>query len=1060
MIKLKNGCLVISLYFLFSFSLFAETIKFQHFNAEHGLSSSKVQDITQDKSGFIWIGTNNGLNRYDGYTFELYKKVAGDSTSLVNNHINTLFVDSEDRLWIGTIWGVSLYDRKQNNFKNFLVDQAGGNPISIKDIVEDNQNNIWIILDAGNIYKYVEDIQKLEEIFQISGVVTASSIDDQDQLWIASGEKLFYYSVNDNTLYPFIFPDNMQEEIVKTTIWSLNNQNNILWIGTGTMGILSYHKKNKEFHPYISDESNIYFIEVDHNGDFWIGTSQGIQKYSPKSGKFIKYLHDINNEVSLSATGASCFHEDIQGNKWIGTSYGGVNLLTAKKAFNVFDHQSEIPLSRNNTTAVLVDDDDQLWIGSFNAGIDLIDRKKKTKKYFYTDPNNPYSLGDGTIHDLYQDKKKQIWIGTYRKGIQRYHKESGQFESYQYQAGRANNTYENDVRAITEDQDGNIWFVSHGAGVFQFNLKDNQFSQYTPNPDNPQNSLGHEFAYDIFCDSKGQIWIATIAGLSKKTSDGFITYRHNSDNNKSLSNNVIYSLHEDSRGRLWVGTGEGLNLFDPADQTFVRYTKSNGFRSDHIFSILEDDNGILWLGTNDGLIQFNPETQSVHNYDIRDGLMSNEFFPNSCFKTEYGEIIFGGVDGVVSFFPDSLKKNPYAPPVHIVDLKLSNQSVLIDQNEGSVLKQHISQTEEIILNYHQNVISLKYVALNFISPENNQYAYMLENFDKAWNYVGSKREAIYTNLDPGKYVFRVKAANNDGIWNEEGTSLKIIIKPPFWATTWFRILVGMMFITLVWCVYEWRIHSIRSQNRDLEQKVEEHTRDLKKANEELVEEMSERQRMEVQIQDELKQKKVLLRELYHRTKNNMQVISSMVRMQNRLVQDEQMKDILHEIENKIMSMALVHQKLYESNDLNKISLKEYFKGIISLMQRVHTYAQSRVIFKVDGDDVNISIDAAIPCGLIVNELITNAMKYAFPDKKEGEIKLHLSLNSENDLYIQVSDNGQGLPAGFDIKKDANLGLESVIALAEHQLQGEIKFENNNGLHCIIVLREEMYKVKT
>jgi PAS domain S-box-containing protein len=802
-------------------------LKFQHFNTGQGLSCSNVTCITQDQQGFIWIGTDNGLNSFNGYSFRIYKKNAGDSLSLINNWITSIYVDCQQRLWIGTIWGVSLYDKNKDNFRNYFRSSQFGAQRNVKKIFEDKKHNLLVVFETGSIYKFEEDKQDFNQIYNLNVPIVNIVVDANDNFWIGNLTGLRLFNRKDSTFTLYQHDPKNENSLSDNTILSIFIDQDRLWIGTANHGITVMNCRTKMFNRLFQEKTNIYFISKDRQGNIWFGTSLGLINFIESKNKFLEYLHNPKDNSSLSAEGASCFYQDFQGNIWISAKYGGINLVTNKKAFKYLNIDTDIPLTKNNISAINEDHNGNLWLGSFNTGIDVINQSAGTKTHFSPTTDNS-ALGEGSVFTIFEDSQNTIWIGTFSGGLQHFNELTGRFESYRHDSNDPNSIGINDIRSIVEDEQHNLWIATHGAGLAKFDRKNQKFSHFQSNPANNSNSLANNWTYKVIRDSKKQLWIGTADGLSIMTPDQkIVTFRNNPDDSTSISNNFVMSLYEDSRQRIWIGTAEGLNLYNRNENNFIHFMKRNGFCSDNICGILEDKNGNLWLSTNDGLIKFNPVTKVIRNFDTRDGLQSNEFFINSCYQARNGELFWGEVNGATSFFPDSLYDNPFKPPVYVIDLKIFNKSVKVsDQERNNILDSQISHQKQIRLNHQQNAITFEYVALNYIIPEKNQYAYKMEGFDKDWNYVGAKREAIYTNLDPGKYVFRVKASNNDELWNDEGTSIAITITPPFWATWWFKLLCFTGVIIFIVGFAHVRTRSIHSQKKELEKQVLLRTREL------------------------------------------------------------------------------------------------------------------------------------------------------------------------------------------------------------------------------------------
>ncbi|MBN2009010.1 response regulator [candidate division KSB1 bacterium] len=808
--------------------VFAGELEFLRSNTDQGLSCSNVTDITQDQYGFIWIGTDNGLNMYDGYQYKIYKKIPGDSTSLIHNMITALFMDSQHRLWIGTIWGISQYNSRLDNFINYSIRGNSGIIKQVSSIFEDSLNNIWVVFGDGEIHKIENTGKEFVLCYSLKNNVTKATIDNDDNFWIGSQNGLYFYDRETDKLTSYHCQPQNENSLSNNYILSLFHEKDQLWIGTADKGISIYNKNTHKFTRIFPEKTNIYFITRASTGQIWFGTSLSLMRFNDKSNNAWEYLHSQDDNKSLSAEGVSCFFEDSQKNIWVGVKYGGICIVTHKKPFHHLNKNTDPKLTKSNISAICEDRHGNLWIGSYNNGIDVINRATRQKKHYEPDNNNPFSLGDGTVHVIFKDSQHRMWLGTYEGGLQLFDEKTGKIISYRHDPDDRNSISSNDVRSIAEDSHHNLWIATNGGGLNKFNPNNQTFTCFRQNVNDNYHSLANDWNFKVLVDAEDNVWVGTADGVTFLTPSLEITnFRNNPNDRFSLSDNLIITIFQDTKHRIWIGTGEGLNLFNSETKNFKRYLCEDGFQSDRICGILEDERGELWLSTNSGIIRFNPESGIIRNFDSRDGMQSNEFFATACLQSHDGELLWGEVDGITYFYPDSIRDNLFTPPVYLTNFKIFNKSIPIGgQTDQSILHTNINQTKEIKLNHFQNVISFEFVALNYIITEKNQYAYIMEGFEKSWNYVNEKREATYTNLDPGKYVFRVKASNNDGIWNIEGASVKIIITPPYWASWWFRLMIIFVLSLIIIGVYNLRTYNIRQVNKQLGKKVDERTREL------------------------------------------------------------------------------------------------------------------------------------------------------------------------------------------------------------------------------------------
>ncbi len=853
-------------------------IHFQHITINDGLSQNTVNCILQDSKGFMWFGTNDGLNRYDGYNYKVYKFDAEDVNSLSNNYIHSIIMDRSGIIWIGTYGGgLNRFDREKEQFVRYQVDPDNLNSLSnnfIYSVFEDHLGALWIgTLDGlnklipseeeGTPPTFIHYRNDLKNPKSLSCDIVVSVYEDQSgDLWIGtwgSGlnrfdrhtEEFIHYQHNPND--PFSLSHNR--------IWSINeDRTGSLWIATDGGGLNRFDKQTEKFHRYQNDPDDpnslncdvVVTIYKNRSGCFWIGTDGGgLNYFDLKTEQFIHYENNLTDPNSLSHNVVRSIWEDKFGILWIGT-LGGLDKFDPDKV--QFAHYQKEPgnsnsLSHNEIRAIYEDKENVLWIGTDGGGLNCLDRKTGQFIHYRHDPSNSCSLSDDVVLSIYKDRSDVLWLGTYMGGLNRFDQKTKRFIHYQNDPDNPNSISDNFVRCIYEDRSGVLWIgISTNGGLNRFNQKTQKFIRYLHDPNKPH-SLSHNGVSTLYEDRLDRFWVGTFGGgLNRfdRKKKQFIHFKNDPNDSNSLSDNRVYSIHEDSSGVLWIGTGGGLNRFDPEKRTFQHYKVKDGLPNDVIYGILEDDHGNLWLSTNNGLSKFNPITETFKNYNIDDGLQSNGFYLGAYYKTRKEEMVFGGINGFNIFYPDSIKDNLHAPPVVITDFQIFNKSVPIGEKEdrSAILKKSITETKEIELSYKNKVISFEFAALHYASPDKNEYAYMMQGFEKDWNYVGNRRFASYTNLPPGDFIFWVKASNNDGIWNEEGISLRITIAPPFWKTWWFLTLGIVLLIGFTFSIYRVRVQSIQKRNRELEAKVNKQTYELKNTNKTLRKEVAVRKRME------------------------------------------------------------------------------------------------------------------------------------------------------------------------------------------------------------------------
>ncbi|MCG3121151.1 MAG: Anaerobic nitric oxide reductase transcription regulator NorR [bacterium] len=860
-------------------TLFAQPteMRFEHISVEQGLSNFALTKIVQDQQGFLWFGTEDGLNKYDGYQFTVYKPDPADSNSLAGRFIQALHVDRQGKLWVGTgSEGLFQYNPDTDKFDRFKYDPHNPESLAgkfVNTIYEDSRGDLWFGTLTG-LYRY----NRQSDTFTIyrhdphdtttisSDGISAFYEDRMGTLWIGTGAGLNRYEREKNTFIRYRHNPNNPSGLSGDGIVCIReDRRGVIWIGTSS-GLNRYDRQTDKitrcrYHPqdpYTMAPDFVFDIYVDSKGTLWVGTFHiGLWRYEAATDRFFNYMHDPDNPYSLSEDRISCLYEDRSGVMWMGTYRHGLNRYDRRQeAFARY----QIPRS-GGVYAIKPGRNGELWIGTSDAGLLQYDRQGKLAKHYLHDPKNPESLSSNIVQAIYECRHGELWIGTGR-GLDLYDARNQRFIHYLHKPFDLKVPEHYEVKAVYEDTAGAIWIGTKGSGLCRLNRQQKTFTYYRNEPDNPA-SLGGNSIWTISEDKNSDLWIGTFDGgvsrLDKKTG-AFVRYRHDPKNPRSLNNNAIYSIYADPSGQIWLGTfGGGLNRYDPDTEVFTHYTERNGLLDNFVKGILPDGHGNLWLSTDKGLSQFvlrpdelggagaHPQTASFKNYTVKDGLISNQFLSGAYDKSQDGRLFFGGEGGVIAFHPDSLKDNPHRPPVVLTRFNVFDHPL--------PLPAALASLQEIKLSYRQNFFSFDFVALDYTAPLKNQYAYQLEGFDPDWVHCGTRRYASYTNVDPGEYVFRVKGANSDGVWNEAGASIQIVITPPFWKTWWFRILAisALFFSGFTW--YKRRIRLLEEKRQALEKQVQERTAFAEALQHALNEVESLKNRLEaenVYLQDEIK----------------------------------------------------------------------------------------------------------------------------------------------------------------------------------------------------------------
>ena len=824
-----------------------QDIRFERISIEQGLSQATVTEILQDHQGFLWVGTQDGLNRYDGYGFVVYQNIPGDRGSLSGNYIGPLFQDRQGTLWVGVGSTLHRYDRETDTFVRYRQDtqgdtEAGGHIIYT--IHEDADGQFLIGTSgqglkrfdraSGSFLTHAEDssIPDHPELRNIHKILR----DRQERLWVGTwADGLFRFDPNRQSIKRFDLRSDPPRAPGPNPIEAMHeDRHGVIWVGTIGSGLLRFDPNPtdpdaaKPWTPFRQDpmdpqslgDDSVTTILEDDRGYLWIGNAdRGLSRLNSQTGRFSHYSHNPAIPTSISGNYVHTIFQDRTGVIWAGVAGGGLNKFhPSGQIFDRYHHQPGLShsLSSNAVRAILEDHRGTLWIGTRHGGLNALPRDsqgrfEKNFIHYRHDAGNSESLRSDRIRSLFEDRTGNLWIGTGDRGLIRLNANRTQFQHFFYDPEDHSSLGGTHILSIYEDRAGTLW-VGTLAGLNRFHEESEMFSRYRHDPERPE-SISIDGVNAMLEDSSGQFWIGTNgAGLEKMDREKgiFHHFRHNPGDPDSLSNNLVMSLYEDTHGGLWIGTlGGGLNRFDRVAQTFRSYRKKDGLPNDVVYGILGDEQGYLWLSTHKGLARFDPESQVFKNFDVSDGLQSNEFEFGAFAKGRDNRLYFGGINGFNGFFPDQVKNDPHPPEIVLTDLQVNNQPVPIARGgsspggnlaEGTVfsLDKAIGETRELTLSYKHRVLTFEFAGLHFADPAKNQYAYMLEGFNEDWIHTPSEhRRATYTNLDPGRYEFRVKASNKDGIWNEAETTLQVVIQPPLWRTFWaiaLYVLAGLGFI--------------------------------------------------------------------------------------------------------------------------------------------------------------------------------------------------------------------------------------------------------------------------
>lgn len=816
-----------------------EKYQIESFGLEQGLSSNCVLEILQDSRGFLWFGTADGLNRYDGYELKLFSEDPFDSSSISGSYITALIEDASGTLWIGSDGGgLCKYDHIKNTFASFKADHSNPGSISsnkIWAIFEDSKGNLWIGTERGlNLFdretgefSHWENKPGDENSLSHNQVLAIQENAD-GSLWLATRYGLNKFNPERNIFYRYKHKADDPHSLSDDRILALFVDNSgILWIGT-VGGGLNRMTLDKNGHPLFarynlsqkSPVAGLKYIMQSRDGLLWIGSEEtGIQIFNPQTEHVEVLQKESETTGGLADNTIYAIAEDKSGIIWAGSLNAGVQKISKiQNPFKVYRYDPANPnsLSGNIVASLLEDESGNIWVGTFKNGLNEFNPQTREFVRYIHDPNNPASLSHNYVKSIYRDGEGILWIGTWtdKNSLNRMvEDENGsavQFVHYGNNPEIPGGNGGNIVRSIKEDLRGNLWIGTANNGLNRFDRHTETFYAYRHNPADPK-SISSDGVMDIYVDNEGILWLATWSGGLNKfnpETNQFTHYTSQPDNPKSISNNRVWSVFEDSEGRLWVCTSGGLNLFDREIEEFDHFTERDGLCSNLVYNVVEDNRKNLWIITSNGLSRFIPETGSFTNFYSSDGLPSNEFNTGGILLSRSGEIYLGTTNGLCCFHPDSMKQNKHVPEIVLTSFKIFEEEAMLDSA--------LSEIKAIELSFKDQFFSFEFAALDFVDPLKNQYAYRLEGLSENWIYCGKRRFVSFSHLDPGKYMFTVKGSNNAGVWNEQGTSVRLIIHPPFWRTWWAYLIYGIVLFGMVlggrWVVVNWKsIISIRAK---------------------------------------------------------------------------------------------------------------------------------------------------------------------------------------------------------------------------------------------------------
>ena len=1042
-------------------------IRFQHITINEGLSQSSVYSILQNKTGFMWFATDEGLNRFDGSEFKLYLNDPDDPFSLSDNNVLAIAESQSGYLWLGTFGGgLNRFDPQTEKFTSYFHDP--------NNIDSPSSNEIWNVL-----------------------------VDQSDSVWLATADGLDRFDPASGHFQHFINDEQNPSSLSVGSIQVIF-QDDIgnLWIGT-TQGLDRLDMETQQFshyridareidpkdpeanqlNPRVSEQQVTYGlggmsvsdIHQDREGMIWVGTDSGLDCLDPRTDKFTHYYHDPTDPSSLGGDAVSAIEQDSAGNLWVAIRSGGLSLLHPDTGrFTNFFHNPNDPysLAGSEIRTMSADPQGNLWIGTSLSGVDRVSLETGTFLHIHTDSKNSNSILNNAVFSIYQDQEGYYWFGSVG-GLDRWDRRTGEFKHFINDPTDPTSLSNNWVTAISPGNPGELWIGTYSGGLNRLDLATGKFTVYARDPKNPA-GMASNMVLSLHLDRSGSLWVGTyyggLARFDQKTGE-FTHYFHDSQKPTSIIHDRVWTIYEDHLGALWIGTGNGLDRFDPQTEIFTHfpfesqvpakdrsidilgivedgngsiwittygngllqldpetgayanYRIKDGLQGDIVYGVLKDTQGFLWLSTNRGLSRFDPRKHTFKNYNAADGLQSDEFNSGAFFQSSSGELFFGGINGVTAFLPEQIEDNTMIPPIILTSLTQGGDLINSGKSPETI--------QQVVLNWPNNYFEFEFVALDYTNPKENQYAYQLIGFDKEWNYLGVKNSGRYTNLPGGTYTLNLKGSNNDGVWNEAGVKIQVKVVPPFWENWWFR---GSLILLLgfgIFGAYQSRVKGIQGRNRELERQVRERTNEI----EELF-----KQTKELAV---IEERNRLARDLHDSAKQKAFAALAQLGTAKSLITQSTLSAKTHLEEGENLVYEVIQELTFLIQEMYPLALQE--KGLETALREYFYEWKNRndipVIFKVEGVQT-LPLDTAQAVYRIIQEALANVARHSQANHVAVTITYHADI-----IQVIIADNG----LGFDLnKKPSGVGLRSMSERVK-MIGGQFSVESEPGKGTKIIL---------
>jgi ligand-binding sensor domain-containing protein/signal transduction histidine kinase/DNA-binding response OmpR family regulator len=994
-----SGIILLGILIMITQTVFAKQFTFRNYQVNQGLSENSVHSIIQDNQGFMWFGTKDGLNRFDGRTFKVFKDDLSDEHSIGNNFTRTLFQHHDGTIWVGTDNGVYIYNPINEQFTFLDVSTADEKSIesTVTSICSDADNSMWIGTMTNGVFRYNELTHELnhystneEQNSLHSDVVWKVYKDRSGTIWIGTRRGLSRF--NKETESFFTYNDTSQPNGLSDTeiLTIYEDHDGDLWLGTWAGGLSRLNRSSNTFKTWFDNDHSTYISHIraiyEYDKDqLLIGADDGLYLFN-KVTEAYQRIDDPKDIHSLSDQNVYAITKDTEGGLWIGTYFGGVSYVSPLSKYIAHHYPNHSPnsMSGKAVSQFIEDDSGNLWVATEDGGLNYFNRKNQTFKVFLPDDNKE-SISYHNIHSLLHDGD-HLWIGTFSRGIDVFDVRNNIFENYRHDQNNIQTIDDDCIFALYKTRKGDI-LVGTPYGLSRFIPERNYFERV---------QQVRAFVYSMAEDHLGNLWVTTYdKGIYRyiESENKWYNYVHNPRFSNTIGSNKVIAVYLDNQQRLWFGTeGRGLYRYNYESDDFTGIDETHGLPNNVVYGILDDTYGNIWVSTNGGLSVINPVSLMIKTYTSSDGLQSNQFNYRSSYKSSDGTFFFGGINGFNSFKPDNLKINEQVPPVRITGIELLD--VDAHQKKGFRLNQDSRNHKKITLKHNQASIRINFVSLSYLAPSKNEYAYRMDFYNTQWIPASKNPEATYINLPPGKYTFRVRGSNNDGIWNDAGDSLEIVILPPFWRTTFASVLYAIIILalfTLAFNYYDKQSKAKHKENLKIYKEKKEEEAYRSKIN--FFTTVAHEIRTPVSLIKAPLECIINSRELSSETKDNLLVI-------------EKNSEQLIQLVNQLLDFRKIEENTYPLN-LTHTNISKLIQDICFRFKPTINRANIKLHVEIPEQEIFANVDREAMTK-IINNLLANALKYT-----KSFINISLSVDQANEhLQITVADNGEGIDQEF------------------------------------------------